>query len=80
MPAPMFSSSPSGGSESMHLMCLMAITAARHGIDLSSRYFVPDELTVASVVAAAQRGVLVRIITLGQTLDSSIVRHASRSR
>jgi cardiolipin synthase A/B len=28
MPAQMFSSSPSGGSESMHLMVLMAITAA----------------------------------------------------
>ena len=80
MPAQMFSSSPSGGSTSMHLMYLMAITAARHSIDLSSSYFVPDDLTVASLVAAAQRGVAVRIITPGQTIDSSIVRHASRSR
>lgn len=34
MPAQMFSSSPNCGSASMHLMCLTAITAARHSIDL----------------------------------------------
>ena len=36
MPAQMFSSSPTGGSESMHLMYLMSITAARETIDLSA--------------------------------------------
>ena len=41
----MFSSSPSGGSESMQLMYQLAITAAERSIDLSSAYFVPDELT-----------------------------------
>ena len=46
MRAQMFSSSPTGGSESMHLMYLMAITAAEHSIELSSSYFVPDELDV----------------------------------
>ena len=38
--AQMFSSSPDGGSESMHLMYLMAIAAAQRTIDLSSAYFV----------------------------------------
>src|SRR5690606_17724547 len=37
--AQMFSSSPTGGSESMHLMYLMVITAAQRSIDLSSAYF-----------------------------------------
>jgi cardiolipin synthase len=41
-PAQMFASSPTGGSESMHLMYLMAITAARHTIDLSSAYWLPQ--------------------------------------
>ncbi|MDB5937604.1 MAG: cardiolipin synthase [Massilia sp.] len=77
-PAQMFSSSPTGGSESMHLMYLMAITAARHSIHLSSSYFVPDELTVKALVAAARRGVSVQIITPGTDIDSEVVRSASR--
>jgi cardiolipin synthase len=79
-PAQMFASSPTGGSESMHLMYLMAITAARHTIDLSSAYFVPDELAVKALVAAARRGVRVRIITPGKIIDSDVVREASRER
>lgn len=77
--AQMFSSSPTGGSESMHLMYLMVITAARHSIELSSSYFVPDELAVAALVEAAKRGVRVRIIVPGTTIDSETVRKASRA-
>ncbi|MFP5392600.1 MAG: phospholipase D-like domain-containing protein [Gammaproteobacteria bacterium] len=78
--AQMFSSSPSGGSESMLLMYLMAITAARDTIHLSSSYFVPDELATHALVAAARRGVKIRIITPGTDIDSEIVRAASRER
>jgi cardiolipin synthase len=78
--AQMFSSSQSGGSESMHLMYLMAITAARHSIQLSNAYFVPDELAVKALVAAARRGVDIRIITPGSVIDSEVVRAASRER
>lgn len=80
MPAQMFSSSITGGGESMHLMYLMAITAARHTIHLSNSYFVPDELAVKALVAAAKRGVEVRIITPGKIIDSDVVRAASRER
>ena len=79
-PAHMFSSSPTGGSASMHLMYLMAITAARRTILLSNTYFVPDELTVKALVAAAGRGVAVQIITPGADIDSNLVRAASRAR
>jgi cardiolipin synthase len=79
-PAQMFSSSPTGGSESMHLMYLMAITAARRTIQLSNAYFVPDDLTVKALVAAAKRGVAVQIITPGTDIDSEVVRAASRER
>lgn len=75
--AQMFSSSPSGGSESMLLMYLMSITAAKDTIHLSASYFVPDELTVKALVAAAKRGVKVKILTPGDTIDSKIVRAAS---
>jgi cardiolipin synthase len=78
--AQMFSSSITGGSESMHLMYLLAITAARHTIHLSNAYFVPDELAVKALVAAARRGVDVRIITPGKIIDSDVVRAASRDR
>jgi len=80
MPAQMFSSSPTGGSESMHLMYLMAITAARHTIDLSAAYFVPDDLTIRTMIAAARRGVRVRLITPGPIIDSDLVKAASRDR
>jgi cardiolipin synthase len=77
--AQMFSSSPSGGSESMHLMYLLSIAAATKTIDLSSAYFVPDDLTVGALVAAMQRGVRLRIITPGPIIDSQTVRGASRA-
>ena len=78
--AQMFSSSPTGGSESMLLMYLMSITAAQSTIHLSSSYFVPDALTIKALVAAAARGVRIRIITPGADIDSELVRAASRAR
>lgn len=78
--AQMFSSSPSGGSESMHLMYLLAITAAQHSIHLSSAYFVPDKLSTQALVAALKRGVKVQIIVPGEHSDAAIVQSASRAR
>ncbi len=78
--AQLFSSSPTGGSESVHLMYLLAINAAKYSIDLSSAYFVPEELTINALVAAAKRGVNIRIITPGGHIDSDVVRSASRAR
>jgi len=79
MPAQMFSSSPSGGAESMHLMYLLAITASKRSIELSNSYFVPDDLTIKALAAAARRGVKVRIIVPGPIIDSDVVRAASRA-
>ena len=75
-----FSSSPSGGSESMRLMYLLAISAASHSIYLSTPYFVPDALTIKAIADAAKRGVVVQVITPGRHIDSEIVRRASRAR
>ncbi|QCB48865.1 cardiolipin synthase B [Hydrogenophaga sp. PAMC20947] len=77
--AQMFSSSPSGGSESMHLMFLLALTAAREYIDLSASYFVPDSLTIRTLTAAAERGVVVRVLLPCGHIDSIFVRKASRA-
>ena len=77
--AQMFSSSPSGGSESMALMYQLAISSASRTIDLSAAYFVPDELTIRALVAALRRGVKVRIIVPGPHIDSETSRSASRA-
>lgn len=77
-PAQMFSSSPSGGSESMELMYLLAITAATQSIQLSSSYFVPDELVRQALIDAVRRGVRIQIITPGHHIDTEVVRRASR--
>ena len=78
--AQMFSSSPSGGSESMQLMYLLAITAASRSIDLSAAYFVPDELAAKALVDAMKRGVTLRIVVPGEYIDSETVRSAGRAR
>ncbi len=75
----MFSSSPSGGSESMQLMYLLAITAASSSIDLSASYFVPDDLSIKALLEAMKRGVKLRIVMPGAHIDSETVRHASRA-
>lgn len=80
IPAQMFSSSPTGGSESMHLMYLLSIASAGQSILLSNSYFVPDELAIRALMAAARRGVKVKIILPGDYIDTAVVRRASRAR
>ena len=79
MLAHLFVASPSGGSESMHLMYLMAIAAAVRSIDLEASYFVPDELAIKALLAARERGVRIRIIVPGENIDSEAVRLSSRA-
>src|SRR5690606_26997942 len=76
--AQLFIASPAGGSESMHLMYLMAIAAAEHTIDLAASYFVPDELLIEAMIAATKRDVEVRILLPGPHIDSEAVRIASK--
>jgi cardiolipin synthase len=78
--AQVFSSSPSGGSASMELMYLMAITSAERTIRLSSSYFVPNKMAVRAMVAAMKRGVKLQIITPGGHIDTETVRSASKAR
>jgi cardiolipin synthase len=79
MDAHLFIASPAGGSESMHLMYLMAIAAAERSIDLAASYFVPDDLLIQALVAARERGVRVRILLPGEHIDSQMVRIASKA-
>jgi cardiolipin synthase len=73
-----FRSSPSGGSESVRLMYLLAIASASRNILIANAYFVPDRVTVEMLVQARRRGVDVEIIVPGPILDAQVVRRASR--
>ena len=76
--AQVFTSSPSGGGDSMQLMYLLSITAAEKTIDLSAAYFVPDDLTKRALREAMRRGVKLRVIVPGNYIDLAVVRRASR--
>ncbi|SEP43617.1 cardiolipin synthase [Nitrosovibrio sp. Nv6] len=76
--AQVFKSSREGGANSMHLMYLLAITAAKKSIHLSMAYFVPDRLARDAMVNALKRGVTIQIILPSGHIDTTYVRKASR--
>ncbi len=78
--AQVFKSSSDEGSESVRLMYLLSIASAAKTIRLQAAYFVPDDLSVETLVAARQRGVTIEIILPGPHTDSDIVQGAGRSR
>ncbi len=78
--AQVFESSPGGGSESVRLMYLLSIASARRRLLIANSYFVPDDLSVATIADARKRGVDVEIIVPGTKIDSELSRKASRSR
>ena len=79
MDAHMFISSPAGGSESMHLMYLLAIAAAEESIDIAAAYFIPDDLITKALIAARHRGVRIRVLMPGDLTDSTAARLASKA-
>jgi len=78
--AQVFRSGPNGGSESMQLMFLLSLAAARKNVRLASAYFVPDKLTTEALVDARRRGVCVQVLVPGPHIDIAVVRRASRGR
>ena len=78
--AQVFKSSRDEGSESVRLMYLLCLSAARKSIRLAAAYFVPDDLAVDTLIKAKTRGVDIEIITPGPIIDAKIVRRSSRAR
>lgn len=78
--AQMFRSSPTEGSESVRLMYLLSIAAARRTVRIATAYFVPDDLSLETLVSALKRGVKVQILLPGEKNDAWITRSASRAR
>ena len=78
--AQVFKSSPGEGSESVRLMYLLSIASARRHLRIAAAYFVPDDLSLETLVAARQRGVTIEVLLPGMKSDTKITRKASRSR
>jgi cardiolipin synthase len=78
--AQVFKSSATEASESARLMYLLSIASATRSVRIGNAYFVPDRLSVETLVAAQRRGVGVEIIVPGRHSDAAVVRRASRSR
>jgi cardiolipin synthase len=71
-------SSPSGGSNDLKRLYLLAIAAARRSLDICSPYFVTDESSEWALREARQRGVRIRIVVEGDLTDAQPVKYASR--
>jgi len=75
-----FKSGADDGVESVRLMYLLSLTAATRSIRLASAYFVPDDLTIQTMIRARQRGVSIDVVVPGRHTDALVVRRASRAR
>ncbi|MEX0878216.1 MAG: phospholipase D-like domain-containing protein [Thermoanaerobaculia bacterium] len=62
------------------LVLYMAIQAARRSIWIENAYFVPDRQIREGLIAAARRGVDVKVIVPGKYMDFASVRAAARYR
>jgi len=68
-----------GDSSSLpKMLYYMAIQAAHKSIHIQNAYFLPDKQIRAALVAAAQRGVDVKVMVPGTETDVPMVRLASR--
>jgi cardiolipin synthase A/B len=72
-------SSPTGGSNDLKRLYMLAIASARRTIDITSPYFVTDESTDWSLQDAVKRGVRIRILVEGDITDAMPVKYASRA-
>ena len=70
--------SATGSRNVMHVMLMTALAAAQDHIRIGTAYFVPDEIAIAQLLAARQRGVAIDILVPGDHTNKDLVRHASR--
>jgi cardiolipin synthase len=72
-------SSPTGGSNDLKRLYMLAIASAKRTVDITSPYFLTDESTDWSLEEAVKRGVKVRILVEGDITDAMPVKYASRA-
>jgi cardiolipin synthase len=67
------------GDTNVETLYFLAIAAARETIDLTSAYFAPRPAFLGALADAAARGVRVRVLVPGPSIDKDVVRHAGRA-
>lgn len=67
------------GDTNVEALYFLAIGAAQSSIDLTAAYFVPRPAFTDAIVAAARRGVEVRILVPGEHTDKEFVRVAGQA-
>ena len=72
-------SSPEGGTNSLKLVYLLTLAAARESIDIQSPYLITDASTEWSLSEARRRGVRVRMLVEGEITDARPVKYAGRA-
>jgi cardiolipin synthase len=70
---------PTLGSTAAERFFALSIAAARKTLYITNAYFAPDRNFIGLLIAAAQRGVDVRILTAGPRTDVQVVRFAGRA-
>ena len=72
-------SSPTGGSNDLKRLYLLAIGAATKTLDICTPYFITDESSDWSLEEAVKRGVKIRVLVEGDHTDAKPVKYSSRS-
>ncbi len=71
---------PSFGSTTAERLLALSISAAKRTLYISNSYFVPDDDFREMLTRAVQRGVDVRILTVGDSTDIKTTLYAGRAR
>ncbi len=71
-------SSPSGGSNDLKRLYLLALASAQKTIDITTPYFITDESSRWALEEAVRRGVKLRLVLEGDITDAMPVKYASR--
>ena len=75
-----FKSSADEGSDSARVMVMISLAAAKETVRIANAYFLPDDLTIATILSACHRGVEVEIIVPGEQIDQPWFRQVARQR
>jgi len=78
--AAIVASSPGFSSSAVQILYSVAISAAERTIEIANSYFVPNDASVDLLVAAAQRGVNVRILVPGEINDLPVTKAGGRAK
>lgn len=72
-------SAPSSEDHPLRLFFTQAFVSAKRRLYIATPYYVPDKATRDSIVAAARRGVDVRLLLPNEHIDNALVRYTAQA-